>query len=197
MCLDPFSRKPNSIYPKVDVYLEKENYVCNHLLFIDDLKLLSDKEETLKSLVEESNTFFKTIGLEINKDKSATNSEICSETALVLDANSGYKYLGIIENPDGSVNKETFLKLKKEILSRVEKILKTNLNGKNSIRALNEYALSVVNYYIGVIPANPGEFEEQDDQIRQLLIFHRHHLEPACKERLYIPEAKSVEVFVI
>ena len=91
MCMNPLSRKLNGIFPKVEVKLEKKTYTCNHLLFIDDLKLFSEKDETLKEMVKKTEDFFKTIGLEVNKEKSATNSEMCSENALVLNADQGYK----------------------------------------------------------------------------------------------------------
>lgn len=42
--------------------------MTNHLLFIDDLKLFAHSEDTLKNMVDETENFFKTIGLEMNKD---------------------------------------------------------------------------------------------------------------------------------
>ena len=50
-------------------------YITNHLPFADDLKLLAENEETLKLLMKETKEFFDTVGLEMNKDKSATNTE--------------------------------------------------------------------------------------------------------------------------
>jgi hypothetical protein len=185
--MDPLSRKLSGIYSKVEVKLEECNYNSNHLLFIDGLKLFSYNEDTMKSMILETENFFKTIGLEIDRDKSATNFKLCEDKAVVLSADEGYKYLGIVENRDSTVSKQTFEKVKKEILSRIEKICNTTLNGRNSIRAINEHAISVINYYIGIIPVTQDEYENLDNEIRQLLILHRMHFQPACKERLYLP----------
>lgn len=96
--MDSLSRKLNGIYPKVTVKTEKEYHSTNHLLFIDDLKLLSKDEPTLHAMMEETKELFKTIGLKMNKDKSATNGNVCTEDAQLLENRQGYKYLGIIEN---------------------------------------------------------------------------------------------------
>ena len=187
LCMDPLSRKLNGAYPKAEVALEKESYTCNHLLFIDDLKLFSESDENMAQMVTETEKFFETIGLEINKKKSASNTEMCEKNALVLDATQGYKYLGITENRESKVSRETYDNLKREILGRVDKICKTRLNGKNTVRALNEFALSVVNYYIGVLLIGQSDYQTIDDEVRKLLIENGVHLQPACKERLYLP----------
>jgi hypothetical protein len=54
-------------------------YATNHLLFVDDLKLMAESDEDLKMFMKETKEFFKAIGLEMNKDKSATNTEACAK----------------------------------------------------------------------------------------------------------------------
>jgi len=75
LCIDPLSRKLNMSYPMVAVHCNEISHSTNHLLFIDDLKLLATSGDNLKAMVEESKKFFKTIGLEVNAAKSATNEE--------------------------------------------------------------------------------------------------------------------------
>lgn len=60
----------------------------------------------------------------------------------------GYKYLGITENRNSEVDKETVQRIHREILQRVEQICKSDLCYENTIAAINEYALSLINYYI-------------------------------------------------
>ncbi|TBT98549.1 hypothetical protein CWI39_2383p0010, partial [Hamiltosporidium magnivora] len=72
-------------YTKVTVQTDAESYSTNHLLFIDDLKLLAKDSSTLK----------------INKEKSATNDTCCEDTATFLEGVNVYKYLGIIEDSRG------------------------------------------------------------------------------------------------
>ena len=98
--MDPLSRKLNGRYPKVEVKLEKESFCSNHLLFIDDLKLFAESEDGLKEMMQETQNFFKVVGLEMNKEKSATNSLSSESQAAFLSAKEGYKYLGVTENRD-------------------------------------------------------------------------------------------------
>nr|XP_013180905.1 unnamed protein product [Papilio xuthus] len=58
------------------------------------------------------------------------------------------------------------------------------------IRAINEYAISLINYYIGVLNLEPETFKKIDDEVRQILIHNGIHLQPACKERLYLPRVE-------
>ncbi|KAF9764287.1 hypothetical protein NGRA_0687 [Nosema granulosis] len=138
---------------------------------------------------EETKRFFNTVGLEMNRLKSATNSTTCENDAVLIEGLQGYKYLGIAEDSSSSIKYETFEKVKKEILGRIDRLCKTNLNGVNLFRAINEHAISVINYHIGLIKLEPEEFEKLDQEIRQLLIKHQIHLHPGCKERLYLPKS--------
>ena len=77
--------------------------------------------------------------------------------------------------------------MRTELLSRVERMCNTKLNGKNLVRGINEHALSLINYYVGVLPIDPTEYEALDHEVRQILLKHHVHYQPACKERLYLP----------
>ena len=190
LCMDPLSRKLNSTFPKVSIQTDKCLFGTNHLLFIDDLKLLAETETVLKSMKDETKRFFSAVGLEMNRSKSATNCIECGEDAVVLDGHEGYKYLGITEDSSSTVKKETFEKVRSEILQRAERLCKTTLNGKNMIRAINEHAISVINYHIGLLKLEPQDFKRLDFDIRQVLIKYQIHLQPACKERLYLPRSE-------
>jgi Reverse transcriptase (RNA-dependent DNA polymerase) len=75
----PLSRQLNGIHKKVNVPTDSGMYATNHLLFVDYLKLMAESDEELKMLMKETKEFFKAIGLEMTKDKSATNTEACAE----------------------------------------------------------------------------------------------------------------------
>ena len=152
LCMDPLSRRLNGEYPKPEIKLESEVYTCNHLLFIDDLKLFAESDDTLTKMMSETDRFFKSVGLEMNAKKSATNSSGPMLGATELSPTDGYKYLGVTENRCSIVMRQSYTDLKNTIIERTKSICNTRLSGKNSIRALNEYALSVANYYIGVVP---------------------------------------------
>lgn len=151
------------------------------------LKLFAESEEILKKMVDETENFFEVVGLERNRGKSATNSKMCESTAVLLGVDEGYKYLGITENRRSEVVRETYERVKTEILKRVENLCRTGLNGRNMIMAINEYALSVINYYVGAIPLEEEDYLRIDQEVRKILTKHRMHMQPANTQRLYLP----------
>ena len=181
--MDPLSRKLNSIYPKVEIEGEEENYLCNHLLFVDDLKLIVKDETILKEMMDETKRFFTKVGLEMNKEKSATNSQVCAEDAKLIEGTEGYKYLGITEDSRSRTEPETMNKIKDKIKERLSK---TRLNGKNLMKGINEHVISLINYYVGVLEAEPEEYGKIDEDIRRIVISKGYHVQPSCKERLYM-----------
>ena len=188
LCMNPLSRKLNMSFPKVAVPVpEGDHYVSNHLLFIDDLKLFAEGEDVLEKMMRETERFFEVVGLEMNKAKSATNCDVLEDKAVVMGVTEGYKYLGITENRNSQVTRETVERVHGEILCRVEQICKSGLNGRNTITAINEYALSLINYYIGAVPMEHSDYEKIDNDVRKLLVKYKIHLQPANTERLYLP----------
>ena len=125
----------------------------------------------------------------MNKDKSATNTEACAEDATLLEGIQSYKYLGITETATSSISKETFIKVRDEIINRTRRLCETKLNSKNLFKGINEHAISVINYHIGVLKLEPSDFTKLDDEIRKVLMDYKIHLQPANKERLYLPRA--------
>ncbi|KAI4293398.1 hypothetical protein PAPHI01_2672 [Pancytospora philotis] len=185
LCLDPLSRALNSKYPKPEIDAGTgRTHGVNHLLFVDDLKLFARNDNHLATLAAETTAFFKAVGFEMNKEKSATNSEVCADVAELLDGATGYKYLGITEDMTGTPKRETFERIKMELLCRVERLCATQLNAHNLIHGINEHAISLINYYVGVLRLEPQDYEELDCAIRKCLLRHGLHIQPACKERI-------------
>ena len=114
--------------------------------YIDDLKLVSESEQVQKALCEETGKKFEAVGLERNRSKSPTNCEQCDDIAITLNASQGYKCLGITENRRSEIAEETSEKIRAEIMKRVRILPKTRLNGRDIIKAMNEYTPSVINY---------------------------------------------------
>lgn len=79
----------------------------------------------------------------------------------------------------------------KNIISyRTEILCKTKLNSVNLFKAINEYALSTLNYYIGILKIEPEEFKKIDDMIRNILNQFSIFIKPSNKQRLYLPRSK-------
>lgn len=108
LCMDPLSRRLNELYPKISVNVGNISHSSNHLLFIDDLKLLSDNEQVMDCMVKETAEILDVIGLEVKRDKSATNVASCSDFAKVLETHDVYKYLGITENSYSETTRAAF-----------------------------------------------------------------------------------------
>ena len=62
----------------------------------------------------------------------------------------GYKYLGILER-DKIEESKMNVKFEKEYLRRLKLVLKSKLNGKNKIVAINTWAISVLRYLVWLI----------------------------------------------
>ncbi|TBU12858.1 reverse transcriptase [Hamiltosporidium tvaerminnensis] len=190
LCMDPLSRKLNEKYTKVTVQTDAEFHSTNHLLFIDDLKLLAKDSSTLSAMTGEAKEFLEVIGLEINREKSATNDTCCEDTDTLLEGVSVYKYLGIIEDSRGIPTRSSFEEVQSALISRVERLFHTRLNAKNLFSAINQHAISLINYDIGVFRLEPADFSKLDDAVRAVLVKNKIHLRPGCKERLYLPRTE-------
>lgn len=135
----------------------------------------------------ETMTFFKRVGLEINKKKSATYINVCSDVASIISGTEGYKYLGIVENAQSKVEKRTLKAIKSKIIQRVQSLCNTNLNAKNLMRSINEHAISFINYYVGLVDISPQDCQEIDKEIRKVLMINSIHKQSSNTERLYLP----------
>ena len=71
-------------------------------------------------------------------------------------------------------------------MKRVRKILKSKLNGGNTIQAINSWAIPVIRYTAGVIDWTKLELDELDRKTRKMMTAH-HALHPQSDvDRLYL-----------
>ncbi|GIX61456.1 reverse transcriptase domain containing protein [Babesia caballi] len=186
--MDPLSRRLRQLYPSVQIRTsDSREFGTNHLLYIDDLKLLAKDEDVMQKMTKETEEYLTHIGLIINRDKSATNSSRCADTARLLEGPETYKYLGITETRYSSVSRGMYSRICEEIKKRVNMLLDTDLSAKNLFRAVNQYALTVPNYYIGVVPMEPYQFARLDRMVRTQLYEKGAHKHCANISRLYLP----------
>ncbi|KAL6120540.1 hypothetical protein NUSPORA_02711 [Nucleospora cyclopteri] len=75
-------------------------------------------------------------------------------------------------------------------MARVERLCQTKLNGRNLFKAVNEHAISLVNYYIGILKLEPDDYARLDNEIRTILTKYKIHFQPSCKKRLYLPRTE-------
>ena len=79
----------------------------------------------------------------------------------------GYKYLGILES-DKIKENDMKLQFVKEYKRRVRLILKSKLNGRNKITAINTWAVAVLKYGADILNWNVEELKELDRKKRNL-----------------------------
>jgi len=78
-------------------------------------------------------------------------------------------------------------KLGEEYLNRTKSILKTKLNGKNTIKAINTYATAVLTYSFGIVKWTPTDLENLQTKMRMLFTRCRFHHPCAAKGSLNLP----------
>jgi len=166
---------------------------------MDDLKLYGKDDNQIEGLLKIVKGFSDDIGMEFGLDKCAkatfkrgklekTNNVILDEKTVIkdLEQEGVYRYLGVNEG-DGIQHASMKDKLKKEVTRRIRAILKTELNSKNRITAINTLAVPVITYSFNIINWNLSEIKKLDTKVRKLLTLHNMHHPKADVERLYLP----------
>ena len=144
--MEPLSRMLQKKCPTVAV---DETLHRNHLIFIDDIKLFAHTEEQLENVCQVTKDALEKMSMSANHSKSASNiqfNEVFGDMPT-----QGYKYLGVLEDHKSMAKPENKSIVKKKIQERAKKLCQTDLCAKNLFKAINEYAISLINYYVGVL----------------------------------------------
>ena len=86
----------------------------------------------------------------------------------------GYKYLVILE-ANGVKHEKMKDQVKKEYIRGVRNTLKSKLNARNIISAINSRTVSIVRYGAGIISWTKMELEELDRRTRKLMTMYGAH----------------------
>ena len=103
-----------------------------------------------------------------------------------LSLEKSYKYLGVQQAEDvkhRQVKKQTSA----EYTNRVRKILKSKLNGGNTIQAVNSWAVTLIRYTVGILDWTIAKLEDLDRKTRKLMTAHRTLHPQSDIDRLYLP----------
>ena len=174
----------------------------NHLLFMDDLKMFAKSKNEIDSLVSTVQVISQDIGMQfgINKcgviimkrgklvkseDIRLTNGESIKEVS-----DQGYKYLGILEL-DKIKEKEMKEVFRKEYLRRIKLIMKSKLNGRNKILAVNTWAVSLMRYGAGIIKWTKNELQEVDRKTRKVMTINKELHPRSDVARIYVSRTKG------
>uniref|UniRef100_A0A0K0EA54 Reverse transcriptase domain-containing protein n=1 Tax=Strongyloides stercoralis TaxID=6248 RepID=A0A0K0EA54_STRER len=112
----------------------KENLEYNHIMYMDDAKLLFSNDADLKVGINTLRKAAYTIGLSINIKKSNT---LNTKDAIFqpLDKNSTYKYLGI-EQREGSDFLKTINKIKTKLTDNINQLYNLEIGEDNRISSI-------------------------------------------------------------
>jgi hypothetical protein len=125
-------------------------FKISHLLYMDDLKLYSANEIELNDLITITKQFSDDVGMEFGLDKckvmhmkkgKISNIDFRLETEIdQMKEGEYYKYLGMLQSNriDGKKMKQT---VSDTFKNRMHSICKTQLNGKNKVKAINAFAM--------------------------------------------------------
>jgi len=182
LAMEPLSRKLNRGCEK----LQFGNIERNHLVFIDDIKLFAEWEDELVEMCEITRDTLKKMGLQVNQAKSANNVSNPAAFGDELDDIKGYKYLGVLEDSRNVIKPENKQMISDQIKVRATKLCQTKLNAVNLFRGINEFALSTMNYYVGLLPYEPKEFDDIDKMVRRVLSDHKVTRNALNMDRLYL-----------
>ncbi|KAM7306753.1 hypothetical protein ISCGN_010420 [Ixodes scapularis] len=104
----------------------------------------------------------------------------------MADDHRGGKYLGILEDSLNVVKDDNKAIVTNKATERTGILCKTKLNAANLFRGINELALSTLNYYIGILPFKPKEYETTDKEVRKILRECNVTRNAANMDRLYL-----------
>jgi len=96
-----------------------------------------------------------------------------------------YRYLGIEEGV-GIQHQQMKERLKQEYNRRVRMIMKSELNARNKITAIEALAVPVLRYSFGIINWRTEDIKKIDRKTRKILTVHKVHHPKADIDRLYV-----------
>ena len=177
MSLNPLSQElQNTGY---GYQLDKQTKI-NHLFYVDDLKLYGTSDN-LTGLINTVKNISDDIKMEFGLDKCAKASfkrgmKVSAEGIPLndnqviqdMDQAETYKYLGM-EEGEGVQHHKMKVKIRKEYKRRIKLVLKSELNARNKIAAINTLAVPVILYSYGVIDWKLDEIQNLDIMSRKQL----------------------------
>ena len=200
ICLIPMSlilRKMKAGYS-----LGKNQPRLNHLLYMDDLKLFGQSEREIELLVNTVHRFSCDIGMQFGIEKcsliimkrgkmvTCDGIELPGGEKMKGVNEEGYKYLGIVEL-DGIKEKDMKERFTKEYKRRIKLILKSNLNRRNTISAMNIWAVAVMRYGAGIVKWTKEELEKIDRQTRKIMTMNGALHPKSDTDRLYVARQRG------
>ncbi|CAB3233677.1 unnamed protein product [Arctia plantaginis] len=103
-----------------------------------------------------------------------------------MDEHTTYKYLGFRQSRQIQ-QKQTKLELTQKFKARISQILRTQLNSRNTIKAINTYAIPVLIYSFGILAWSQSDLIKLQRTINTHMTTNRKHHPRSCTQRLTLP----------
>ena len=175
-----------------------------HSLFMDDLKLYQEDEQTLElvhdTIVQASLDTGARYGVKkcaeivFNRGRIVKGKglDIIGEKMKTFEPESGdyYKFLGL-EQANGIDRYYIYEKVKEKVEERMENIVEYELNDRNLMNAINTRVVPVITYGMNVIKYTSKEITSLEMIIKRCLRENRMHAPQSSDERLYLPRKEG------
>ena len=200
VCMVPLTKILQNAKPR---YILGDSKI-NHLFFMDDFRVYGKNKAEIESPVSTVWLISQDIGMEFgikkcgvvvlkggNLSKSEDIKSINGQTINEVD-DEGYKYLGILEL-DKFKEREMKDIFRTENLRRFKLVMKSQLNGKNKIKAANTWAVSPMRYGAGIIKWNKEQLQEIDSKSRKIMTMNKELILYTQEVMLleYVPRKKG------
>ena len=180
-------------------YQLDEQTKINHLFYVDDLKLYGTSDKQLTGLINTMKNVLDDINMEFGWDKCAKASFKRGKKASAerislndnqviqdLDQAETYKYLGM-EEGEGVQHHKMKVEIREEYKRRIRLVLKSELNARNKIAAINTLAVPVIFYSYRVIDWKLDEIQDFDRMTTKQLCMNWMLAMKADVDRIYLP----------
>ena len=162
-------------------YQLDEQTKINHLFYVDDLILYGTSDNQITGLSNTVKNVSDDIKMEFGLDecpktsikrgkKVAADGIPLNDNQVIQDHNQAetYKYLGM-EEGEGVQHHKMKVKIRKEYKRRIKLVLKSELNARSKIAAINTLAVPVILYTYAVIDWKLDEIQDLDRMTRKQL----------------------------
>ena len=193
ICMIPLTK----VLRKVKMGYTLDGVKINHLFFMEDLKLFAKNDNEIDSLVCTVNLISQDIGMQFGVKKcgvvtmkrgkvaKSTDIERSGGDKIRETGDQRYKYLGIVEL-DKIKEEEMKCTYRKEYFTRVRLVMQSKLNGRNKIKAINTWVVSLIRYGAGIIKWRKDELESMDRRTRKLMTMNKELHPRSDVARLYV-----------
>ena len=176
-----------------------ENTRISHILYMDDLKTFAINDKQAQMMARIVYDFTTSIGMKLGFDKckvlnivqgkiKACGNIRLNENDIIEEMGNAdiYKYLGVIESSNIKHNEMKTMALEK-FKKKLKNVLKSELNSKNIMTAINEYVTPVLSYTFGIVNWTEQDIKDADIMVRKMLNMNRMFEIRSDVDRLYIP----------